>query len=112
MKIMAVILLVLGIGLTALGAGLFFSADYENCKRDTATAEKKLNEARAAQGTAREAELMEEARIEVDSQESSCRNANRTTRSAMVAGPGGITTIIVSALLFVVSRKRRTSRMR
>jgi len=107
MKIVAVILLVLGLGLSVLGAGFFFSADYEHCKRATAMAEEKLKEARAAEGTPREAALIEEARLEVDSQEFSCRNARRTQQSAMLAGPGGIIAIIVSALLLVVSRKRR-----
>ncbi len=111
MKIIAVIVLVLGIGLTALGAGFVFSADYENCQRDTAMAEQKLNEARAAEGTPREAELIKEARLEVDSQEFSCRNAKRTQRSAMLAGLGGLTSIIVSVVLLVVSRKRRKTQV-
>jgi hypothetical protein len=107
MKIIAVIVLVLGIGLTALGAGFFFSADYEDCKRATAMAEEKLNEARAAEGTPREAELIKEARLEVDSQEFSCRNAKRTQQSALLAGPGGLAAIVVSVVLLVISRKRR-----
>ena len=107
MKIIAVILLVLGLGLSALGAGFFFSADYEDCQRATAIAQEKLTEARAAEGTPREAELIKEARLEVDSQEYSCRNAKRTQQSAMLAGPGGFAAIIASAVLLVFSRKRR-----
>ena len=111
MKIIAVIVLVLGIGLTALGAGFVFSADYENCQRDTAMAEQKLNEARAAQGTSREAALIKEARIEVDSQEYSCRNAKRSQQSAMLAGSGGVTAMILSVVLLVISRKRQKSKV-
>ena len=107
MKIIAVILLVLGLGLSALGAGFFFSGDYEDCRRATSMAEEKLNEARAAQGTSREAALIKEARMEVDSQEFSCRNAKRSQQSAMLSGAGGLTAIIVSVVLLGVSRKRR-----
>jgi hypothetical protein len=107
MKIIAVILLIVGIGLSAVGTyGFFFSADYEDCQRATSMAEEKLNEARAAQGTSREAALTEEARIEVDSEERLCRNARWTWQSALLLGLGGLTAIIVSVLLLVISRKR------
>ncbi len=106
MKIVAVTLLVLGIGLTVLGAGYFFSSDSELCQRYDSAAKEKLAEAQAAQGTPREAKLMEEARPEVDSAERACRNARRTQQSAMLAGPGGFAAIIVSVLLLVISIKR------
>jgi hypothetical protein len=76
MKIIAVVLLVLGIALSALGAGFLFSSDYERCQRLNSDAEQRLSEASAAQGTPREGQLMEEARLEVDSAERACRNAN------------------------------------
>jgi hypothetical protein len=111
MKIIAVILLVLGIGLSVLGAGFLFSSDYERCQRLNSDAEQRLSEARAAQGTPSEAELMEDARLEVDSAERACRNAKRTQQSAMLTGPGGLVAIIASAVLLFVSRKRRTPKM-
>lgn len=108
MKIIAVILLVLGIGLSALGAGFFFSSDNEVCQSYNSAADEKLKEASAAQGTPREAALVEEARLEVDSAERACRNARRTQQSAMLTAPGGLAAIIVSIVLLVVSRKRGT----
>ena len=50
MKIGAVILLVLGIGLSAVGAyGYFLSSDYVRCTTQSSIAKEKLNEASAAQ---------------------------------------------------------------
>ena len=109
MKIIAVILLVLGIGLCAVGAyEYFFSADYEQCQRQSTTAAEKLNEARAAQGTPRETALTKEARLEVDSEERLCRYWKQTQQSALLLGLGGCGAIIVSVLLLVVSRKLAT----
>lgn len=107
MKIIAVILLIVGLGLSALGGyGYFFSADYERCDRYNALAEEKLKEARAAQGTPREAATMEEARLEVDSATRACRDAKGTQQWTMLVGLGGITAVIVSVVLLVISRKR------
>ena len=108
MKIIAVILLVVGIGLCALGSyAYFFSEDFTQCERATARAEQRLNEARAAQGTPREAEAISEARMEVNSQEFHCRNARGTQQMAMLMVLGGLAAIIVSVILLVISRKRR-----
>jgi Flp pilus assembly protein TadB len=108
MKIIAVILLVLGIGLCAVGAyGYLFSSDYEQCQRQSALAAEKLKEARAAQGTPREAALIEEARLEVDSEQQLCRYWRQTQQSALLFGLGGVVAIIVSVLLLVISRKRQ-----
>ncbi|MCM3872852.1 MAG: hypothetical protein ND895_19400 [Pyrinomonadaceae bacterium] len=111
MKIIAVIVLVLGIGLSALGAGFLFSSDSEVCQSYNRAAEEKLREADAARGTPREAELINEARMEVDSAERACRNAKRTQQSAMLAGPGGLAAIIVAVLLLVMSGKRRHAKV-
>jgi len=107
MKIIAVIVLVLGIGLSVLGAGFLLSSDNEVCQSYNRAAEEKLREADAAHGTPREAELIEEARMEVDSAERACRNAKRTQQSAMVAGPGGLAAIGLSILLLILAGRRR-----
>jgi len=109
MKIVAVILLVVGIGLSVLGGyGYFFSGDYEQCRRASSMAEEKLREARAAQGTDREAALIKEVREEIDSQEFFCRNAKRTQQWTMLMGLGGLIAIIVSVVMLGIARKRRT----
>jgi hypothetical protein len=107
MKIIAVIVLVLGIGLSVLGAGFLLSSDNEVCQSYNRAAEEKLKEAEAARGTPSEGELIKEARMEVDSAERACRNATRTQQSAMLAGPGGLAAIVVSVGLLIFSRKRR-----
>ena len=106
MKIIAVILLVIGIGLSVTGGyGYFFSGDYEQCRKASSMAEDKLSEAHAAQGTSKEAALIKEARIEVDSEEFNCRNARRTEQWTMLVGLGGLAAIIISVVLLGVSRK-------
>ena len=107
MKIVAVILLILGIGLTVLGAGYLFSSDGEVCQRYDAAAKEKLAEAQAAQGTPKEKALMEEARMEVDSAERACRNARSTRQTGLLTGPGGLVAIVVAGVLLVFSRKRK-----
>ena len=107
MKIMAVILLIIGFILSALGGyGYFFSEDEAQCQNATSRAAAKLNEARAAQGTAREAALTEDARMEVNSQEFWCRNFKRTRQQAMLVGGGGIVAVAVGIVLLFISRKR------
>jgi hypothetical protein len=107
MKVIAIVLLILGIGLCAVGAyGYFFSSDYEECRRQSSVTGEKLNEARAAQGTPREAALTEEARLEVDSEERLCRYWKQTQQSAMLLALGGFASISGSFLLLTISRKR------
>ena len=106
-KIISVALLVGGIGLSALSVYVyFFSEDFRQCERTTSEAERKLNEARAAQGTPREAEAVSEARMAVDSQTFWCGHARQTQQSVMLMGLGGLALIIVSVVLLVSSRKR------
>jgi hypothetical protein len=110
MRIIAVILLIVGLGLSAIGGyGYFFSADYERCARYNAAAEEKLKEARAAQGTPREAATMEEARLEVDSATRACRDARGTAQWTMLVGLGGVAAIIISVVLIFASTKRSAS---
>ncbi len=108
MKMIAFILLLVGIGLTLVGGyGYCFSGDYEQCRRAISMAEEKLSEARAAQGTSRESALMDEVRMENDSQEFWCRNAKRTEQWTLLAGLGGLAAILISGVLLGISRKRR-----
>ena len=108
MKIIAVILLIVGAVVGGLAAyAYFFTADIENCERSSALAEEKLREAQGAMGTPREAALMKEVRLEVDSAERACRQARQTRQSALFAGLGGLVPLILSAVLLRISRKRR-----
>ena len=86
MKIVAVILLILGIGLTVLGAGYLFSSDGEVCQKYDAAAKEKLAEAQAAQGTPKEKALMEEARMEVDSAEAGLQERKEYKADGAVDG--------------------------
>ena len=108
MKVIAVILFAVGLVLSSLSAyAYFFTADIQNCERSSALAEERLAEARAAMGTPREAALMQEVRLEVDSAERACRQSRQTRQSAMLAGLGGLVPVIVSIVLLLMSRKRR-----
>ncbi len=107
MKIIAVILLVVGLGLSALGAyGYFFSGDQESCQSLRSEALELFNQALAAEGTPKGAALAEEARGVSGVADVACRNARQTQQSALLAGLGGLAAIIVSVVLLVISRKR------
>ena len=106
-KIIAVVLLLAGIGLIALAAfGFLFSEDQANCHRYRSEAQAKLNEAMAARGTPREAALVREAREDSDLADQVCRQAGQTQQNMTLAGLGGLALIIVSIALLVISRKR------
>ena len=107
MKIGAVILLAIGLAIGTLGSyGYLFSGDYEQCRRAEAVAEERLKAASAAQGTAAEAELIKDARIETDSQEFWCRNAKQTEQASLLTGLGGIAAMVVSGATLIVARRR------
>ena len=108
MKIIALVLLVVGIGLSALGAyGYFLNADQERCLSLRSEAVELFNKALAAEGTPRGAALTQEAREVSGVADVACSNARQTQQSALLAGLGGVTTVIVSVLLLVIARKRR-----
>ena len=108
MKIIAVILLAIGIGLSALGAyGYFFSEDQQRCLSLRSEALELSNQAVAAEGTPRGAELSKEAREVSGVADVACKNASLTRQTVMLAGLGGLAAIIVSVVLLIVSRKRR-----
>ena len=106
-KVIAVVLLLAGVGLGALAAyGYFLSEDHTRCQRFNSAAQAKLDEARAAQGTPREAALVAEAREEGGVAEVACRNARQTQQNAMLMGLGAVVAIIASVVLLATSRKR------
>ena len=106
-KLIAVALLVVGIGLGAIGAyKYFFNEDQERCLRSTDRAIELFNQAAAATGTSRGRELLEEFSRENAVVEVTCRNASQTRRRAMLMGLGGVASIIISVVLLFISRKR------
>ena len=106
MKITALILLIVGLGIGGFGAyGYFLSGDYDQCRRADAAAEEKLNAARAAHGTSEEAALIKEARMEADSQEFWCRNAKRTEQWTALTGLGGVVAIVIAGGVLGFARK-------
>ena len=108
MKIIAVVLLLAGLGLGALATyGYFFSDDYARCERYRSQAVSQLQQAQAAEGTARGAALLEEARGSSAVADVACRNASQTRQSAMLGIAGGLALIVVSLVLLFVGRKRR-----
>lgn len=112
MKIIAVILLVLGIGLSALGAyGYFFSEDQQRCQSLRSEALDLFNQARAAEGTSRGAALAKEARGVSEVADIACRNATRTQQTVRLLGLSGFAAVIVSVLLLVISRRRGKSKV-
>lgn len=106
-KVIAVVLLLAGIGLGAISAyGYFFSEDQERCQGYRSEAVELFNKASAAEGTAREASLREEARSASAVADVACANARRTQQTMMLLGLGAIASIIVSVVLLVMARKR------
>src|SRR5262245_4998062 len=106
-KIIAVILLVVGIGLSALGVyGYVFSEDHARCLESASRATELLAQSLAAKGTSREAELLEKYRSESAVEEMRCRYSRQTRRNGMSMGLGGLASIIASVALLVISRKR------
>jgi hypothetical protein len=106
-KVVAVILLLVGIGLVGLSAfGFLFSEDRAQCNRLRAEAMQKLNEAIAAEGTPREAELLKDARTMSETADMICGYARQFYQKMTLAGLGGLVSIIVAIVLLVLSRKR------
>ena len=106
-KIIAVVLLVVGIGLSALFVyGYFFSEDNARCQRFRSEAVALSEQALAAEGTPRGTELAQEARIRSGVADTACRNAGQTQQRGMLMGLGGLASIIASVVLLVISRKR------
>ena len=107
MKVIAVILLLAGIGRGGLGVyGYYFSEDQARCDRYFAEAQRKVKAVEAAAGTPEEAALTAEAREELAVTETACGNAKQTRQNGMLMGLGGLISIIISVVLMIISRKR------
>ena len=108
MKIIAVILLAVGIGLGGLGTyGYFFSEDRARCQTLRSEALALSEQALAAEGTPKGAALSQEARETSGVADVACKNASQTQQTVLMTGLGGIAAIIVSVVLLIISRKRR-----
>jgi hypothetical protein len=107
LKIVATLLLVGGIALSALAAyGLLYNEDLANANRYAAEQSKLLAEAFSAKGTPRERALMKEYEDGKGVTELARTHARRTTQSAMLGAGGGLALIVVSVVMLIVSRKR------
>lgn len=90
MKMVALILLVVGIGLSGTGVYLsYFIEEHATCPRYLSEAETKLSAAKAAAGTPREAALKEEASIAMAGAESVCSYAKQIKQNGMLMMLGG-----------------------
>lgn len=106
MKVVAVVLLVVGIGLTVTGVYLgYFIEEQTTCGRYLSNAERKLSAAKAAAGTPGEAALKEEASIAMSGAESVCSYARQSKQNGMLMMLGGLISIIASVGLLIVSRR-------
>jgi hypothetical protein len=105
-KIVAVILLVAGIGLAGMGIyQSYFIEEQATCGKYLSDAKSKSNLAQAAAGTPKEAALKEEASIAMSGAESVCGYARQSRQTGMLMLSGGLISIIVSVVLLVVSRR-------
>ena len=105
-KLVAVILLVAGIGLIGTGVYLsYFIEEQTTCPRYLSDAERKSSAAKAAAGTPREAALKEEASIAIAGAESVCSYARQSKQNGMFMMLGGVISIIASVVLLIFSRR-------
>lgn len=105
-KIVAVILLVVGIGLIGTGIYLsYFIEEQTTCSRYLSEAERKSSAAKAAAGTPGEAALKEEANIAMSGAESVCGYARQSKQNGMLMMVGGLIAIVVSIALLIFSRR-------
>lgn len=105
-KIVAIILLVVGIGLIGIGVYLsYFIEEQTTCSRYLSDAERKSSAAKAAAGTPGEAALKEEASIAMSGAESVCSYAKQSKQNGMLMMLGGLISIIASVVLLIFSRR-------
>ena len=107
MRIVSVILLLAGIGLSGLGAyAYFFSEDQKRCQSFRSEALELSEQARAAEGTPKGAALAEDARAASGAADVACANAKQTHQSVLLFGLGAFIAIVLSALIMLISLKR------
>jgi Tfp pilus assembly protein PilV len=104
-RIIAMLLLVVGIALTGLSAyGYFYSEDKSHALQLESEQAKLLAEAFRAKGTPRERELMKEYEEGKGVTELARQHARQTSQTIMLAAGGGLVLMAVS--LIILSRKR------
>jgi hypothetical protein len=105
-KIIAVILLAVGVGLVGAGAYLsYFIEEQATCGRYRADAERKSIAATAAAGTPKEAALKEEAGIATSGAEGVCGYARQSKQNGMLMMSGGLVSILASVALLIFARQ-------
>jgi hypothetical protein len=106
MKVVAVILLVAGIGLGGFGVWQYYLRETQSlCRVKTAGAMRKLIAARAAAGTPQAKQLTEDANTAVVGAQSECEFARSCKQDGMLLGSGALVSIIISIVLLIVSRR-------
>ena len=109
MKIIAIVLLVVGLGLMGTGAYLsYFIEEQTTCGRYLSAAQTKSAAAKAAAGTPKEASLKEEASAALAGAESVCSYARQSKQNGMLLMLGGLISIIAAIALLVFSRRAST----
>lgn len=108
LKIIAMLLLVVGIALAGLSAYAFFNnEDQASAEQYAGEQQKLLAEAFRAKGTPRERELMREYEEGKDVTELAWKHARQTSQTIMLLAGGGLALIVVS--LIIISRKRTSA---
>jgi Flp pilus assembly protein TadB len=106
MKIVAVILLVVGIGLIATGAYLsYFIEEQTTCARYLSDAERKSSAAKAAAGTPQEETLRSDASDAMAGAQTVCQIARQSKQNGMWMMSGGLISSIASVALLIFSRR-------
>lgn len=107
-KIIALILLVAGIGLSGAGAYLYYLSEaHTECATYQSEAVRKLKAAQAAAGTPSGKALQEDASIAMAGAESVCLYAKQCKQNGMLMGIGGLIAIIISVALLTVSNNSK-----
>lgn len=109
MKIIAILLLVAGIGLGGGGLYLYsFAPEHKDCATYAANARTKSIAAQAAAGTPRAEALRSEASDALAGAESVCEYSRHSRQNGMLMGIGGMLSIVISIGLLFASRKKNT----
>lgn len=105
-KVVAVILLVAGIGMAGFGVWQYYLREAQGlCRTRTAGALNKLIAARAAAGTPQAKQLTEDAETAVVGAQSECEFAKSCRQDGMLLGAGALVSIIISIGVLIFSRR-------